>query len=311
MTQDTTVPEPLVLDVDLAGRVLSRTRQQPHQLIEYGRKGKPRRLTSLDTACTGLYIPGHRAVIVQHDWGRNTSDQLSLLNLVATQLPSGLEGFHLLAHGAGVTHQLLHVHDRGIVYATNDDDRSRMDVWYRAWRGGPTMLQRGVSVPCQAITSKDGQTIVVWSPSAPTLTLHRLPRSERETIELPAGNTVTSIRPNIDGTRMVITYQRADSSYGTWWWDGERRFREIHPPTGQMIRGGVSPDATHAVCVDIAGSQILVLSLDGDEVLRHRCSITHRPMRVAWNITGDICAVDTGQDLWRWRLSDGKISVLH
>ena len=303
---------PVVLDVDLEGRVLARSASEPRQLMEIGRKGQPRILTSLATSCTGLYIPGHRTIVVEHDWGGGSTPQLSLLNMVATHIPAGLEGFHLLAHGAGITHRVLHVHHQGITYLSDDRKRHTLDVWYRDWRSAPQLLHLDVPADARATTSKDGASVAVFSPDVSEITIHRLLTGETITVELPPGNIVTSARLVPDGSRMITTYLRPDGSRGAWWWEGADHVHEARPTIGKVIPGGVSPDGAHAVCLDEATNTFVLLSIDGDELMRWHCADVGVTTSAAWNIAGDMCAVDSAgaSGAWRWRLADGDITHL-
>ena len=86
------VPQWVAFDVDADGRVLAGNDESGSlQLVEIEPNGTRRQLTALPGKCSGRYVPGRRAIIVQHDSGGDEQMQLSLLDLAGPpSLPAGL-----------------------------------------------------------------------------------------------------------------------------------------------------------------------------------------------------------------------------
>src|SRR5437764_15261720 len=69
-------------DVDADGRVLAGSDESGSvQLVEIAPDGTTTPLTALPGAAVGRYLPGQRAVVVQHDTDGDERAQLSLLRL--------------------------------------------------------------------------------------------------------------------------------------------------------------------------------------------------------------------------------------
>src|SRR5690242_20829095 len=69
-------------DIDADGRVLAGTDDLGSmQLVEIGPDGARTPLTDLPSRCSGRYLPGTRAVVVEHDNGGDEHTQLSVLDL--------------------------------------------------------------------------------------------------------------------------------------------------------------------------------------------------------------------------------------
>ncbi|OKL54703.1 hypothetical protein BSZ39_02645 [Bowdeniella nasicola] len=317
MTQDTSEAmaaltvggTPRVLDIDLEGRVLLRTPSSPHQLLEIGRKGQPRILTLLESDCTGRYIPGHRTIVVEHDWGAKTARQLSLLNMVATQIPAGLDGFHLLAHGAGISHRLLHVHHDGVTYLAHHERRGTCGLYFRHWMTGVHPLDAAAPLDYQATTATDGQTVFAFSPSTGRAAFYRVDSEEATPIDLDSSDTPTSARLTPDGTRVAVTFKQADGSQVARWYgiDGPTAC----PQRRDVVPGCFSPDAAHMLTFDRAGRRIVMMALDGDELFSVPCLRLGATAHAEWNIAGDMCAIDSGAvGAWRLRLADGAVMSL-
>src|SRR5690606_13787936 len=102
------------------------------QLVELAPDGTRTPLTALPGPCSGRYVPGERAVIVQHDEGGNERSQLSLLRLdpLPTE-PVGLDGLEPLVHDGRYIHDLLDVRPGELAYATNRRNEVDFDVVVR------------------------------------------------------------------------------------------------------------------------------------------------------------------------------------
>src|SRR3954470_7103391 len=70
------------LHIDTDGRVLAGTDDLGSlQLVEIAPDGTRTPLTDLPSRCSGRYLPGTRAVVVEHDNGGDEHMQLSVLDL--------------------------------------------------------------------------------------------------------------------------------------------------------------------------------------------------------------------------------------
>ena len=123
----------LALDLDVDGRVLAAHDDLGSlQLVEIGLDGTRTPLTDLPSRCTGRYVPGRRAVVVQHDQGGDENYQISLLDL--TELPAspvGLDGLTPVVRDEGHMNALLDVTESSVVYSTNRRNDVDMDVVVR------------------------------------------------------------------------------------------------------------------------------------------------------------------------------------
>jgi dipeptidyl aminopeptidase/acylaminoacyl peptidase len=123
----------LALDLDIEGRVLAGYDDLgSQQLVEIDADGRQTPLTALPSRCSGRYIPGRRAVVVQHDQGGDENYQISLLEIdeLPTE-PVGLEGLTPLVRDEGHMNALLDVTETSLVYSTNRRNGVDMDVVVR------------------------------------------------------------------------------------------------------------------------------------------------------------------------------------
>jgi dipeptidyl aminopeptidase/acylaminoacyl peptidase len=126
------------LDVDVEGRVLAgHDDLGSQQLVEIAGDGARTPLTDLASRCTGRYVPGRRAVVVQHDQGGDENYQISLLDLTEPPAsPLGLDGLTPLVHDEAHMNALLDVTESSIVYSTNRRNGVDMDVVVRDLTSG-------------------------------------------------------------------------------------------------------------------------------------------------------------------------------
>jgi dipeptidyl aminopeptidase/acylaminoacyl peptidase len=126
------------LDVDVEGRVLAgHDDLGSQQLVEIAADGARTPLTDLASRCTGRYVPGRRAVVVQHDQGGDENYQISLLDLTEPPAsPLGLDALTPLVHDEAHMNALLDVTESSIVYSTNRRNGVDMDVVVRDLTSG-------------------------------------------------------------------------------------------------------------------------------------------------------------------------------
>ena len=122
-----------VFDVDDDGRVLAGyDGSGSMQLVELDAAGSPTPLTALPGPCSGRYLRGERAVVVQHDDGGNERGQLSILRL--DPLPSepvGLDDLEPLVHDERYMHTLVDIRPGEVAYTTNRRNEVDFDVVVR------------------------------------------------------------------------------------------------------------------------------------------------------------------------------------
>ncbi|MGC0274411.1 alpha/beta hydrolase family protein [Pseudactinotalea sp. Z1739] len=125
-------------DIDGEGRVLAgHDELGSMQLVEIGTDGSRTALTDLPGRCTGRYMPGKRAVVVQHDAGGDENWQLSALDLETTPAtPARLEDLRPLVRHERYMHVLQDVTEAGLVYSTNRRNGVDMDVVVRSHDDG-------------------------------------------------------------------------------------------------------------------------------------------------------------------------------
>jgi acetyl esterase/lipase len=123
----------LALDLDVEGRVLAAHDDLGSlQLVEIGLDGTRTPLTDLPSRCTGRYVPGRRAVVVQHDQGGDENFQLSLLDVTTLPgSPVGFDGLTPLVRDETHMNALLDVTETSVVYSTNRRNDVDMDVVVR------------------------------------------------------------------------------------------------------------------------------------------------------------------------------------
>src|SRR6476659_7917362 len=151
-------------DIDDEGRVLAGTDDLGSlQLVEIGTDGSRTPLTDLPSRCTGRYLPGARAVVVEHDTGGDEHMQLSLLDL-STPLgrPAVLDDLTPLVHDPAHMHNLQDVTATSLVYSTNRRNDVDMDVVVRDLATGEerVVYDQG-SYVAETVVSHDGRSAAV------------------------------------------------------------------------------------------------------------------------------------------------------
>src|SRR5699024_6674707 len=122
-------------DVDDEGRVLAGSDQSGSvQLVEIapdGTTGAP--LTALPGTVSGRYLPGERAVVIEHDTDGDERAQLSLLRLDQPRAePATWHDLTPVIRDPRYVHRLLDVVAGRVVYATNRRNGVDFDVLIRS-----------------------------------------------------------------------------------------------------------------------------------------------------------------------------------
>ncbi|GAA4863627.1 S9 family peptidase [Saccharopolyspora cebuensis] len=165
-------------DVDDRGRVLAGSDETGSvQLVELSGEARTP-LTELTGAVSGRYLPGERAVVVQHDTDGDERTQLSLLRLDEERTgPATLDDLEPVVRDPEHVHRLVGVLPGRIVYATNRRDDVDFDVVIRnldtgeeavVYDGGGMVLDvalspgsRYVAVTIPAVRALSDQLVVV------------------------------------------------------------------------------------------------------------------------------------------------------
>jgi dipeptidyl aminopeptidase/acylaminoacyl peptidase len=175
-------------DVDGDGRVLAGNDASGSlQLVEISPDGTRVPLTDLPGRCSGRYLPGRRAVIVQHDVGGNERMQLSLLDLnTARGGPATLADLVPVVADPAHLNDLREVTRTSLVYSTNRRNEIDMDVVVRDLATGAEEVRyRGGGNVNDTALSHDGRRVAVVLASRPA-------RSTAIVVAGPAGTNGTN-----------------------------------------------------------------------------------------------------------------------
>lgn len=287
------------------------------QLFELTPAGVVQQLTATGTHCTGRYVPGRRTVVIEHDWGVGSASQLSLLNLVATYLPAGLEGFHLLAHGAGITHRLLQVHSRGVLYLSDERKRGIMDLWWRDWLLGCRLVAQDLPIDLQASCTPDGRMCATYSRIGNCVALVCLETGHAERYQLPTRIPIISVAVTPDGRAAHLTYCD-HHEHGTLEFSPAAGLRDM-PSLGHVISGGFCPDGAYTVVLDHTGPRIRILDATAREVAAWQLPVDRRHTSeaeymaqcyVVWSPKSRQAVIDACHRAWRVELAERRVTTL-
>jgi len=142
------LPTWTVFDADPDGRVLAGWDGPGSvQLVELGTDGSRTQLTALPGACSGRYVVGERAVVVEHDTDGDERAQLSVLPLDPRPgQPASLDDLVPLVRDPAAIHTLVDLLPGHVVYSTNRRNGVDFDVVVRALGPEPaerTLYDRG------------------------------------------------------------------------------------------------------------------------------------------------------------------------
>lgn len=203
-----------VFDVDDDGRVLAGSDAiGTMQLVEIDPDGERRQLTALPDACSGRYLRGRRAVVVEHDTDGNERSQLSLLDLDPPPSgPVGTDALEPLVHDPAFIHALVDVQPGVVVFRTNRRNGVDFDVVVRDLGDGTerVVYDDGGHV---AGVDVDGDTVVVTLTSLrPASTQVRMVRggSSRDVTSADdhAMHTGARVRPGTETVLMSSNHGR-------------------------------------------------------------------------------------------------------
>ncbi len=169
------VPQWVAFDVDADGRVLAGNDESGSlQLVEIEPNGTRRQLTALPGKCSGRYIPGRRAIIVQHDSGGDEQMQLSLLDLAGPpSLPAGPGELVPVVADPAHLNDLREVTATSLAYSTNRRNDVDMDVVVRDLTSGSerTVYDEGGYVTACALSHDERRVAVTLIGRRPSSTV--------------------------------------------------------------------------------------------------------------------------------------------
>jgi prolyl oligopeptidase PreP (S9A serine peptidase family) len=151
-------------DIDDEGRVLAGTDDLGSlQLVEIAPDGTRTPLTDLPSRCSGRYVPGRRAVVVEHDNGGDEHMQLSLLDLaVPLGRPACLDDLRPLVADPAHLHNLQDITATSLVYSTNRRNAVDMDVVvHDLATGDERIVYEDGGYVAETVVSHDGRTAAV------------------------------------------------------------------------------------------------------------------------------------------------------
>ncbi|RRO15114.1 S9 family peptidase [Saccharopolyspora rhizosphaerae] len=160
-----------VFDVADDGRVLAGCDESGSvQLVELA-EGGCTELTALAGAVVGRYLPGERAVVVQHDSDGDERGQLSLLRLDDRRSrPAPLSELEPLVRDSEHVHRLLDVLPGRIVYATNRRNGVDFDVVIRSVTTGEEhVVHDGGGMVAEVAISPDSRFAAITVPATKPL----------------------------------------------------------------------------------------------------------------------------------------------
>jgi dipeptidyl aminopeptidase/acylaminoacyl peptidase len=203
-------------DVDNEGRVLAGSDELgTMQLVEIAPDGQRTPLTALPGACTGRYLVGRRAVVVEHDQSGDERHQLSTLALDRLPgRPVALDGLEPLVHDPQFFHNLLQVGRGWVAYSTNrrnlvDFDLVVVDPLTRSER---VLYQQGGAIEEVALSrGAEAAVIAMSAPRAMSQQLLVAGSDQQQTVAVtdasaPAQHLLPHFYP--DGESLLVTTDR-------------------------------------------------------------------------------------------------------
>lgn len=300
-------------DVDDEGRLLvGYDVSRSMQLHEVGLDGTWRRLTALDGPAAGRYLPGSRAVVVQHDAGGNERTQLSLLHLDSGDSPSdgdstgqNVPPLRPLVHDPRWIHRLAGVRPGRVIYLTNRRNGVDFDLVDRdVATGEERVLYDSGGYVGEAEVSPDGRWVALTRPNAPanSYQLVLVSTKDGQVRELTGWEDDTFLRtpswlPDSTGLlvssnagREMTAVVRYDLASDTW--------TDVVVDDDHDLVGWASPDGVHVLVAvnDDGAVGLAVHRLSDGQLVRTLdlpaggCAALHRHAEPTWSASGRFVA---------------------
>jgi len=299
-------------DIDDEGRVLAGyDGRGSMQLVEIGRDGRRTELTALPGPCSGRYLPGQRAVVVQHDTDGDERAQLSLLSLDPPPVaPVGSEGLTPLVRDPAYIHALVDVRPDAVVYATNRRNGIDFDVIARDLAtGSERVLYDGGGYVHETAVAPDSDAVAV--------TLVSLQPGSTQ-VRLVDGGVVTDVTPADEHARheqvrmlpggVLVTSSNSGREFsgvarvgadGGWTWLVESDDHDVvawpNPDGRHLLVGQRIDGATTLAMHDAAGRHHYDVPLPARGVVQVGWSAGSRQVVIgllAPRVPGDVLALD-------------------
>jgi acetyl esterase/lipase len=262
-------------DVTDDGRVLAGCDESGSvQLVELA-DDRRTELTALAGAVTGRYLPGERAVVVQHDSDGNERGQLSLLRLDDRRSrPAQLSELEPLVRDPEHVHRLLDVLPGRIVYATNRRNGVDFDVVIRSvFTGEEHVVHDGGGMVSEVSVSPDSRFAAITVPAAKPLSdqvilADTMPETGADRLRELTGRDLAArhLHPGWRAGGLVVTSDAGRDRTGIAGLDprtGEHRWlvtSESHDlsarlsPNGETLLVTTAVDGSHRVALHDAGT---------------------------------------------------------
>ncbi|WP_031469683.1 alpha/beta fold hydrolase [Sciscionella sediminilitoris] len=257
-------------DVHTDGRVLAgHDESGTTQLVEIGTDGTVRKLTTLDGACSGRYVPGTDTVLVSHDTGGNERAQISRLHLDSSPLPSTMDDLEAVVRDPSYIHGIGEVTGTRMVYRTNRRNGVDFDiVVHELATGTESVIYDGGGWAADPAVHTDGRRVALTRPG-------RYAMSDQ--LLLACGGEVTELTGELERAQYHTVHWVGDSLVLTT--NRDREFTGIArytPETGDWrwlvtddahdVTGWPSPDGTLLlVHTNVGGvSRLAVHDADGN-----------------------------------------------
>ena len=266
------------------------------QLYEIAPDGTWTQLTDLGEGCRGRYLPGQRAVVVEHDTAGTERYQLSLLRLDGPGAdlagPAELAELEPLVHDEAYIHHLVDVLPGRVVYTTNRRDGVDFDVVARdPADGSERVLYDGGGYVDDVAVSPDQRYVVLGRPALPA-------NSTQLVLVDTASGEVGELTPAEELAEYGRLEWAPDSASFTFATNSGREFagiarydvaarswRYLHTDDDWDLAGWPSPDGTRMLVVrGVNGAH--ELSIDGERVALPHEGVLARMTEPVWSPDG-------------------------
>jgi dipeptidyl aminopeptidase/acylaminoacyl peptidase len=262
------------------------------QLYEITPDGGWAGLTHLTEGCRGRYLPGERAVVVEHDVAGNERYQLSVLRL---DVPGA--ALVPLVHDEAYIHHLVDVRPGQVVYTTNRRNGTDFDVVVRDVAAGTERVryEAGGWVNEVAV-SPDERYVVLTRPARPANST-QLVLADTQTGEVceltPAEELATYHTPvwAPDSASFVFSTNSGRELSGVARFElASRQWRYLHTDEQWDLVGWPSPEGSRLLVVR-NGDGAHQLLLDGEPVPLPAGGVVTRLSEPVWSPDGRRLAV--------------------